>query len=137
MDISEDSPFCGIERREILEATDHLNAALLLLTDVHNNIVIGLIDFVETIEALTSVWNEINMCRVYTQHNVDFEELLIPAMGFVTDARLMLESLVAWKLGLTLYAKISILSSIREAITSGLGPAIVELENCTGRDPDR
>ena len=89
-----------------------------------------MIDFVEIVEALTAAWNEINACRVYTEQNVDFEELLIPAMGLVNDAKLMIESLVAWKLGLTAYGRISILSSIRGAISDGIVPAIVKLENC-------
>jgi hypothetical protein len=131
MDISDvGSSICNMKYSETIEAADHLNKALHLLIDVNDKVMEGFIDFVEIVEALTAAWNEINTCRVYTEQNVDFEELLIPAMGLVNDAKLMIESLVAWKLGLTAYGRISILLSIRGAIAEGIEPAIVQLENC-------
>jgi hypothetical protein len=125
-----DSSTCKMKYSEMIEAADHLYKALHSLMDVNDQVMEGLIDFVEIVGALSGAWNEINTCRIYTQESVDFEELLIPAMGLVNDAKSMIESLVAWKLGLTPYGRISILSSVRTAIADGVGPAIALLENC-------
>lgn len=123
-------PGCEVEAGGLTTAAGHLNTALELLVGINDKLIDGLINFMDFIEELSTVWNEINKCRIYTQGSVYFEDLLIPAMGFVNDAKLMLESLVHWNLGMTLYGKISILSSIREAITGGIGPGINRLELC-------
>ncbi len=119
-----------MEYGELVEAAVHLNRALELLVFVNNEISAQAINSLDLIEKLSGAWNEINNCRVYTEEIVYFEELLIPAMGLVNDAKLMLESLIHWKLGMTLHGKISILASIREAVTDGIQPGIIQLESC-------
>lgn len=121
---------CSLGRGKIVEAALHLNKALELLVFVNNEIVDQAIDSLDIIEKLAAVWNEINNCRIYTEEIVDFEDLLIPAMGLVNDARLMIESLIYWKLGMTLYGKVSILTSIRGAISEGIQPVVSRLESC-------
>jgi len=123
-------PVCEMEYGELVEAAVHLNRALELLVFVNNEISAQAINSLDLIEKLSGAWNEINNCRVYTEEIVYFEELLIPAMGLVNDAKLMLESLIHWKLGMTLHGKISILASIREAVTDGIQPGIIQLESC-------
>lgn len=121
---------CNMGYRELVEAVEHLNKAFELLVDINDKLIDGIIDFIDMTEKLTDVWNEINNCRVHTQDDIYLEGLLIPAMGYVNDARLMLESLVVWRLGMSRHGRISILSSIREAVAEGIGPGIVQLESC-------
>jgi hypothetical protein len=125
-----DSFFCGMRYAELIAAAEHLDKAQELLIDINDQLIDGALDFLDITEKLSTAWNEINKCRVYTQDIVYFEELLIPAMGLVIDARMMIESLVQWRLGMTLNGKISIVTSIREAITDGVGPGIAQLESC-------
>lgn len=49
-------------------------------------------------------------------------------MGLINDAKCMLESLVVWKLGMTLYGKFNIIKCLREAALENINPAIEELE---------
>jgi hypothetical protein len=123
-------PACDMGHRETDQAITHLHNALELLIFVNNEIVDQTIDGMDLIDKLATAWHEINRCRVHTRQIVDQEELLIPAMGLVNDARLMLESLIAWKLGMTTQGKISILTCIRLAVSDGIRPAILLLESC-------
>lgn len=100
-----------------------------LLTDVNNTIVDNeILNFLILSEKLSESWLEVNKCRVFTESIVDYEELLIPSMGLINDAKCMLESLVAWKLGMTLYGKWNILQCIRMAGLEHINPMIGELE---------
>jgi hypothetical protein len=121
---------CRMEYRELILAVEHLNKALELLIFINNEIVDHTIDGLDIIEKLSTVWDEINTCRLYTEEDLYFEELLIPAMGLVNDAKMMLESMIYWKLGMTRHGRISMLASIREAVFDGIGPGINELEAC-------
>lgn len=121
---------CQMERRELAEAALHLQKALDLLIFINNEIIDQTVNGLDMIEKLSTVWEEINSCRIYTEESVFFEELLIPAMGLVNDAKLMLESLIHWRIGMTIYGKISILKSIREAVSAGIQPGLSQLEAC-------
>lgn len=125
-----EDPGCRIENGKVIEAAAHLNKALELLTFVNNEIVDQAMDSMDVIEKLSAAWDEVNNCRAYTEEIVDLEDLLIPAMGLVNDARLMFESLIYWRLGMTAHGRISILTSIRGAISEGIGPVILKLESC-------
>ncbi len=128
--LEKEDPACTIKTSNIIEAAIHLNNALELLIFVNNEIIDQAIDGMDIIEKLSTAWDEVNNCRVYTEEIVDLEDLLIPAMGLVNDARLMLESLVYWRIGLTPHGRISILASIRGAVSEGIGPVILKLESC-------
>jgi hypothetical protein len=53
------------------------------------------------IQRLEKSWNEVNLCRVHTEKILFIEELLIPVLGEINDAKTMMDSLIAWKLGMT------------------------------------
>jgi hypothetical protein len=48
----------------------------------------------------------------------------------------MLESLIHWKIGMTIYAKHNILSCIKEAALEGISPTLEELEFCLQKNRD-
>ncbi len=120
LDIQKDEdPACRIEHGKVIEAAIHLNRALELLIFVNNEIVDQAVAGMDIIEKLSIAWDEVNSCRVYTEEIVDLEDLLIPAMGLVNDARLMFESLLYWNLGMTPQGRISILASIAVRFQTG------------------
>jgi len=80
-------------------------------------------------EKLADSWLAVNQCRIYTESNVCLEELLIPAMGLINDAKCMVESCVAWQIGLTQAACRNIVHAILLADEEGLRPALEELES--------
>jgi hypothetical protein len=119
---------CRMDRGSLILAVQHLNRARELLIFINNEIIDHTIDALDIIEKLATAWHEINKCRLYTEKDVYFEELLIPAMGLVNDAKMMLESMVHWKLGITPHGEISMLTCIRLAVRDGIEPGINELE---------
>ena len=123
-------PICIITHRDLLAAISHLYKAMELLAHVNNEIVDQPINALELTQELSDGWLEVNKCRLYTEDILYFEELLIPAMGLINDAKMMLESIVYWKLGMTLQAKYNILRCLREAAQVGINPSLAELELC-------
>lgn len=95
-----------------------------------------IIDSMKLTDKLDESWLQVNTCRVYTGHIVDMEEFLIPSMGLINDAKCMFESLIAWRLGMTMYGKYNIVQCLRQAALDYINPAIEELENllCALRD---
>lgn len=118
-----------ISINNLLKSIDHLYKAMELLTFVNNEIVDDSIDALNLIQKLNESWLEVNKCRLYTESIQHIEEVLIPSMGLINDAKCMLESLVAWKLGLTLYGKSNILKCIKQAASEMINPTLSELED--------
>lgn len=108
-------PPASLEAEELIKAVGHLYEALRLMERTHDILCQGAVAAVELMEDLAEAWHQINMCRVYTEKIVDFEEMLQPAMGYVNDARCMLETVAAEKSGMTERAFASILSCLWEA----------------------
>ena len=123
-------PICSITHRNLMAAISHLYKAMELLAHVNNKIVDQPINALELMQELSDGWLEVNKCRLYTEDILFYEELLIPAMGLINDAKMMLESIIYWKLGMTLQAKYNILKSLREAAQVGINPCLAELEFC-------
>jgi hypothetical protein len=121
---------CSISHLDLMAAIAHLYKAMELLTHVNNEIVDQPINAMELTQELSAGWLEVNKCRLYTEDILFYEELLIPAMGLINDAKVMLESLIHWKLGMTLQAKYNILRSLKEAALEGINPSLAELEFC-------
>jgi hypothetical protein len=113
---------------ELHLAIDHLYAAIEKLEIVESDLSSGAIAIMELLEKLADSWLAVNCCRIYTEPIEFMEELLIPAMGLIHDARCMVESCVAWQIGLTQAACRNIVYAIRLAIDEGLRPALEELE---------
>lgn len=66
-------------------------------------------------EDVAEAWHPFNMCRVYSEKIVDFEEGLQAVMDDVNDARCMVESGAAETRGMSEKALASILSCLWEA----------------------
>jgi hypothetical protein len=128
-------PTCNLEFDHLMAAIEHLYKAMELLTDVNNEIVDQPIDALKLIDKLSDGWLEVNRCRLYTENSVFYESMLLPSMGLINDAKIMLESLMHWKLGMTIHAKHNILKSIKEAALDGINPSLAELEACLNSDP--
>jgi hypothetical protein len=109
-------------------AIDCLYDAIGKLDDVERELSSQAISIVDLVDKLADSWLAVNRCRVFTEASVDLEELLIPAMGLIFDAKSMLESCISWKIGLTDPAYRSIFSAVRLAKIEGLRPALEMLE---------
>jgi hypothetical protein len=120
----------------LMMAIGHLYKAMDLLKEVNNRIVEQAVDGLDSVEKLSDSWLEVNRCRIYTEQVDHLEGLLIPALGLINDAKCMLESVIHWKIGMTIYAKHNILSCIKEAALEGIGPTLEELEFCLHNNQD-
>ncbi len=121
---------CPVRYEHLMAAIGHLYKAMDLLTYVNNEIVDQTIDALDLAEKLSDGWLEVNRCRLYTKDIPYYDELLIPSMGLINDAKLMLESLIEWKLGMTIHAKHNILRCIKEAALECINLSLNELESC-------
>lgn len=113
---------------ELHLAIEHLYAAIEKLESVVSVLSSGAIDIMELEEKLADSWLAVNRCRIYTESVASLEELLIPAMGLINDAKCMVESCVAWQIGLTQAACRNIVYAIGLAVDEGVRPALEELE---------
>ena len=113
---------------QLHEAIEHLYEALKILESVLREIGSGGIRGLDTSVDLGKAWFEVNCCRLYTQSDVNLEELNLDAMGLINDAKCMMDSLVSWGKGLTPHGKLSISQCIDSA-AGCLKIALEELEN--------
>ncbi len=98
----------GLSNEEMKAAIEHLGNALYLVIDILDAMDSGVMDIYDLSIKCEKSWNELNMCRLYTEKIVFIEEVAIPTMGYMLDAKMMFDSLVAWKLGMTIHAALSI-----------------------------
>lgn len=115
----------GLTPSDLFSAVEHLVKAARILEECREAMEGGLFDE-SFIQKLEESWNEVNLCRVDTEQILFIEELLIPTLGEINDAKSMMESLIAWKLGMTRAAYFSIMGCLTNAL-SGLRPCIEEL----------
>jgi hypothetical protein len=113
---------------QLYEACEHLYEALRILESVLKEIGRGAIRGLNISEDLGKAWFEVNCCRLYTQADVNLEELNLDAMGLINDAQCMMDSLVDWEKGLTPHGKLFISQSIVSA-AGYLKMALDELES--------
>ncbi len=66
---------------QLLEAIEHLYEALRILKSVLNEIERGAMRGLEISKSLARAWFQVNCCRLYTQSDVNLEELNVEAMG--------------------------------------------------------
>ena len=104
-----------LSKVEYLEAIEHLYEALKILDSVREEIESGAIRGWVTSESLAEAWYKVNCCRLHTQNDVNLEELTLPAMGLINDAKCMMDSLLSWKKGMTRHASFYIRDSIASA----------------------
>lgn len=125
--LSKTEPPRGLTSDDLFSAVDHLVNAARILEECRVAMQEGLFDE-SLIQKIEESWNEVNLCRVHTEKILFIEELLIPSMGAINDAKSMMESLIAWKLGMTRQAYFSIMGCLSDAL-EGLRPCIVELSS--------
>lgn len=101
--------------RELTKAIEHLYGALKLIEQSQEDVCRGAVSAVTLMGDLAEAWFEINKCRIYTEKIVDFEEMLQPAMGYINDARCMVETVADTKAGMTESAFYSVLGCLWEA----------------------
>ena len=111
-----------------LEAIEHLYEALRILESVLEEIERGAMRGIEISKSLATAWFQVNCCRLYTESDVNFEELNVAAMGLINDAKSMMDSLISWEKGMTPHGKLYITQSIREA-AGNLNLVLSELES--------
>ena len=104
-----------LSKVEYLEAIEHLYEALKILDSVREEIESGAIRGWVTSENLAEAWYKVNCCRLHTQNDVNLEELTLPAMGLINDAKCMMDSLLSWKKGMTRQASFYIRDNIASA----------------------
>jgi hypothetical protein len=98
--LREIEPPHAMSPENLYAAIEHLCKAATLLEECRQGMEEGVFD--ESLaKRLEDAWNEVNHCRVYTERILFIEELLIPVMGEINDAKCMFESLAAWNLGMT------------------------------------
>ncbi len=100
---------------ELAKAVEHLYEALRLIERTQNEICLRALSTVQLMDDLAQAWHEINKCRLYTEKIVDFEERLQPAMGYVNDARCMVETVAHGQSRVTDSAFASVLGCLWEA----------------------
>ena len=113
---------------QLHEAIEHLYEALRILQSVLKEIGSGAIRGLDISEDLGKAWFEVNCCRLYTQSDVNLEELNLDAMALINDAKCMMDSLMGWEKGLTSHGKLFISQNIVSAMGC-LKIALEELEN--------
>ena len=104
-----------LSKVEYLEAIEHLYEALKILDSVREEIESGAIRGWVTSESLAEAWYKVNCCRLHTQEDVNLEELTLPAMGLINDAKCMMDSLLSWEKGMTRHASFYIRDNIASA----------------------
>jgi hypothetical protein len=117
---------------QLREAIEHLYEALAILKSVLKEIERGAMRGIEISRSLATAWYRVNCCRLYTESDINLEELNIEAMGLINDAKCMIDSLTSWQKGLTPHGKLYITQSIREA-ADNLNLVLTELESLLHR----
>lgn len=113
---------------QLFEAIEHLYEALRILESVLKEIERGAMRGIEISKSLATAWFQVNCCRLYTESDVNYEELNVEAMGLINDAKCMTDSLISWQKGMTPDGKLYITHSIREA-AGNLNLVLTELES--------
>ncbi len=113
---------------QLFEAIEHLYVAVGILSSVIEEIEEGALRGIEISNNLATAWFQVNCCRVYTESDVNLEELNVEAMGLINDAKCMIDSLISWQKGMTLHGKLNITYSIRSA-GANLNLVLAELES--------
>ena len=113
---------------QLLEAIEHLYKALKILRSKLKEISPGAMRGMEISESLATAWFQVNCCRLYTQSDVNFEELNVEGMGLINDAKSMIDSLISWQKGMPPYGRLHMTYSIRSA-TANLNLVLNELES--------
>jgi hypothetical protein len=113
---------------QLLEAIEFLYEAIEILESVLGEIKSSSMRGFVISESLAKAWYKVNCCRIHTEPDVNLEELNLEAMGFINDAKSMMDSLMSWQKGMTRHGKINI-SSCLEAAMGNLRQVLCMLED--------
>lgn len=117
-----------LEYKEIMQALTTLYASRTILDKVITKITQAAYESSSTEEELADSWYRINVCRLFTETDINFEGHLQTAMGLIVDAKEMVASLAAWGKGVTRAGQASILTCLSLA-QDEVRTAIEMLEN--------
>lgn len=113
---SEDSsPKTTLEYKEIMQSITALTLCRKILAAVAERVKGGCYAATTLSEWLATAWYRINVCRLFTQEDINWEGHLQTAMGRIVDAKEMVDSLAAWGKGVTRAGQANILSCIQRA----------------------
>ena len=122
---------------QLFKAIEHLYEAFRILKSVLREIEeSGAMRGLEISKSLATAWFQVNCCRLYTESDVNYEELNVEAMGLINDAKCMTDSLISWQKGMTLHGKLYITQSIREA-AGNLNLVLTELESLLSNETSK
>ncbi len=120
-----------LDAADLFSAVEHLVEAARILEDCRTTMEEGVFDSA-LVRKIEQSWNEVNLCRVHTEEILFIEEVLIPVLGEINDAKSMVESLIAWNVAMTPQAYFSIMGCLSNAL-AGIRPCIEELTNWEGK----
>jgi hypothetical protein len=123
--LREVEPPQNLSPEDLFSAIEHLCKAGDILEESRMAMEEGIFDDALS-QKFVEAWNEVNQCRVFTEKILFIEELLIPVMGEINDAKCMMESISSWGIGMTQPAFHSIMGCLFNAI-SGIRPCVEEL----------
>lgn len=117
-----------LEYKDIMQALTSLYASRKLLLAVHQKIEQAAYESSSTERQLADSWYRVNVCRLFTETDVNMEGHLQSAMGLIVDAKEMVASLAAWGKGVTRAGRANILVCINDA-SNEVWTVITMLEN--------
>ena len=103
------SPTITLEYKEIMQAITALTSCRKILAKAADTVQWGAFVSTTLSEQLATAWYRINVCRLFTQEDVNWEGHLQSAMGLINDAKSMVDSLAAWGKGVTRAGRANIL----------------------------
>ncbi len=104
-----------LRREELLTAIEDLTIAIEKIQGILDDMTLGCMNLWTMSYRATEAWNAVNQCRIYTESIPPIEEVLQPVLGLINDAVQMIDSLIAWRLGMTPAAHVSISDVLRTA----------------------
>lgn len=104
-----------LEYKEIIQALKALYSAKELLLKVYSQVKDGRYVALFVQEDLATAWYRVNVCRLFTETDVNFEGHLQSSMGLIVDAKEMVGSLAAWGKGVTRAGQANILTALTQS----------------------
>lgn len=104
-----------MDYKDIMQALTSLYASRTLLEEVYTKVQQAAYESSSTAEDLATSWYRVNVCRLFTETDVDIEGHLQSAMGLIVDAKEMVDSLAAWGKGVTRAGRANIIVCVIDA----------------------
>ena len=128
-----------LEYKEIMQSITALTLCRKILAKAADAVQLGSYVSTTLSEQLATAWYRINVCRLFTQEDVNWEGRLQSAMGLINDAKSMVDSLAAWGKGVTRAGRANILICLATA-TDEVFTVQEQLENmfsydCKSKEP--